>query len=366
MASSPIASEQTNSRGLPTVHLLIMGLTGSGKSTFIQKATGDNSIETGEGLESVTTEVRGYPMVYNGYEVFLIDTPGFDDDKMCDDDVLKMIADFVNTICSTGWTFGGIIYLHDIGRTRMGNAGTLNIRVLESFTGKENFKNITLVTNKWGLLVDPEVGLLRERQLQEHPSYWAEMRQAGCQARMCRFDNTEASALKIIDWHLEKSFVPRLSQQMVTDRATLGRTDAGQVIREKYEAIFARNGWSDQLARMNDKMESSFQGAQTQVAIAKLLKDLERLKKKQMLQRAGAWVVRLATYGGAVVATVLTENPAAFRAAIAAAGPLEMSFRSMKSRTQGQMEDLRQSIATTALYGPLNNGAGQMAEVGDE
>ncbi|OAP61421.1 hypothetical protein AYL99_03624 [Fonsecaea erecta] len=359
--------ERTNSQGLPSVHILVMGLTGSGKSTFIQKATRDPSIKIGDDLQSVITEVQHYPMVHNGYEVFLIDTPGFDDGVLGDDDVLKKIAEFVNTVCSVEWTFGGIIYIHDITRVRMGNVGTLNVRVLEKFAGRENYKNISLVTNKWGELTRPEVGLQREKQLQEHPSYWAEMRQTGCQARMCRFDNTEASAKEIIDWHLEQSCVPRLTRQMVNDRSTLGGTDAGQVIRQRYEAIFSRDGRPDQLARMNERMESTFQGEDARMAVDRLLRDLHTLEKMRMLQRVGAWVVRLGTYGGAVLATVLTENPAAFRAAVAAAGPLEMSFRNMKTKTQGRLEDLRQEIRTTALYGSLNHGGGpQVTEAFDE
>jgi predicted GTPase len=34
------------------VHILVMGLTGAGKSTFISKATGDDSIRVGSGLRS--------------------------------------------------------------------------------------------------------------------------------------------------------------------------------------------------------------------------------------------------------------------------------------------------------------------------
>jgi GTPase SAR1 family protein len=40
--------------GLNAVHLLVVGLTGAGKSTFISRATGDTSIETGEGLATGT------------------------------------------------------------------------------------------------------------------------------------------------------------------------------------------------------------------------------------------------------------------------------------------------------------------------
>lgn len=52
MSLEKVDSRALNSDGLPTVQLLVMGLTGAGKSNFIQKATGDPSIVTGDGLES--------------------------------------------------------------------------------------------------------------------------------------------------------------------------------------------------------------------------------------------------------------------------------------------------------------------------
>nr|KAK5434724.1 hypothetical protein LTR18_010219 [Exophiala xenobiotica] len=358
------SQDNTNSQGLPTVHLLVMGMTGSGKSTFIQRATGDISIETGGGLLSVTREVKSYPVVHKGYEIFLIDSPGFDDDSLSDDDVLKKIADFVNNIHNLNWTIGGIIYLHDISQARLRNTGTINIRVLETFAGRENWNNLSLVTNKWSDPKKPDE-LLREQQLQEHPRFWAEMCNAGGRARMCRFDNTEATAKQIIEWHLGKNFVPQISRQMVDQRVALGDTDAGQVLRERYEALFTQQGLTEKLAQMNERMESTFDGMQTQIAIDKLLRDLRKLEQKRMLQRVGSWVVRLATYGGAMVATVLTENPAAFRAALAAAGPLEMSFKKMKGRTESQADEIRRSIASTAFFGQLGS-SGQVTELGDE
>jgi ABC-type uncharacterized transport system ATPase component len=36
----------------PAVYIFVMGITGAGKSTFIQKATGDTDIKIGEGLGS--------------------------------------------------------------------------------------------------------------------------------------------------------------------------------------------------------------------------------------------------------------------------------------------------------------------------
>lgn len=372
-----------NSEGLPTVQLLVMGLTGSGKSTFIQKATGDPSIETGAGLGSsqsslrypfwhvvmltfdiVTKEVSSYPVVLKGREVFLIDSPGFDDDMYSADDVLQEVANFINNIHSLGWVIGGIIYIHDITRERMGGEGKMNIRVLESLTGKNNWNHITLVTNKWGDSRRPEAEAQREKELRETAEFWGDMNNAAQPALICRFDNTESGARKIIERHLDMAFVPQISNQMVAKHATLGATDAGQVIRKRYAAIFSKAGQADRLDHMNENMGSTFQGLETQRSIHNLLQNLHELERRQMLQRVGRWAVRLAAYGGGLAAAVVMENPMAFKAALQMAVPLEMRFREMRRKTKDQTADVRDQIANTALYGPLL-GSGRITELED-
>lgn len=314
---------------------------------------------------TVTTEVSSYPLVLKGHEVFLIDSPGFDDDKLSSDDVLQKIADFINGVHSLGWRIGGIIYLHDITRERMGSSGEMNVRLLERLTGEDNWNNITLVTTKWGISGRSQSEIRREQELQEKTRYWGDMCNANRPAAVCRFDNTESGAKEIIERHLELAFVPRISQQMVENRAALGDTDAGQVIRSKYAAVFTKNGEIGRLQQMNERMESTFHGSETRQSIQALLRDLHKLERKQMLQQVGRWAVRLVGYGGALVVSVATENPEAFKAALKMAGPLEMTFQQMKSKTKYRGAELRGRIANTALYGTMPS-SGIATEVYDE
>lgn len=61
---------------LPIVWIAVMGVTGSGKSTFIQTATGDRSVGVNHGLRSCTREVEVHSVRIDGLQVNLIDTPG--------------------------------------------------------------------------------------------------------------------------------------------------------------------------------------------------------------------------------------------------------------------------------------------------
>ena len=61
---------------------------------FITEATG---VDTGIGhdLESCTSEIGMIKMSFLGYHIVFVDTPGFDDTKKSDSDILKMISDWL-------------------------------------------------------------------------------------------------------------------------------------------------------------------------------------------------------------------------------------------------------------------------------
>jgi hypothetical protein len=187
------------------------------------------------------------------------------------------------------------------------------------------------------------------------------MREANNHARMCRFENTQASAREIIDWHIDRNFTPRITQQMVDQNLSLIQTDAGRVMHDKYAEIFSQQGNTTDLAALNARMQASFDGQQTQMAMQSLLADLHRMERKKLLQSVGKWAVRLTTFGGGLIATVLTENPTAFSAALALAGRLETSFRDQRAITTARIGELRDTITSTALYG----GFGDSARIGE-
>jgi predicted GTPase len=72
-----------------------MGPTGSGKSAFINLASG-SELHVGETLESCTDEVNATaPFEFEGRQVVLVDTPGFDDTDKSDTDILLMISEYL-------------------------------------------------------------------------------------------------------------------------------------------------------------------------------------------------------------------------------------------------------------------------------
>jgi len=61
---------------------------------FINVATGVD-VGISHDLESCTSEIGTIKMSYLGYNIVFVDTPGFDDTKRSDSDVLKMISDWL-------------------------------------------------------------------------------------------------------------------------------------------------------------------------------------------------------------------------------------------------------------------------------
>lgn len=253
----------------------IMGPTGTGKSSFIARLTGDKSIEIGHGVESATSEIGHYNYFdKSGRSVTLIDSPGFDDSREghTDTDILKKIAGFLEMTFKEDKKLSGIIYLHRITDPKMGGVSLRNLRMFRKLCGEDALENVVVVTTRWDDVSekDRETMEKREDELMKTPGKFFEplIDKGG---KFLRHDNTEGSARRIVETFLKKSPVALQIQLEMRDGKTLEETAAGSEL-------------AAELKKLVDKHSKEMKDLKEEMAVAIAEKD-EALKKELEAER---------------------------------------------------------------------------------
>ncbi|KAF3007915.1 hypothetical protein E8E13_011135 [Curvularia kusanoi] len=196
--------------------ILVMGLTGSGKSTFISKVT-QQTVPIGHSLGSCTVEADMYPYQRpNGDLHWLIDTPGFDDTNSTNAKILRDIVSFLCGVCSTQKIcISGLLYLHRITDTRTPNSSLKSLRILEKFCGDAAFRDVTILTTRWDTLQagdDIEAAETRESKLRDGEKHFGPLCKGGAAYKRC--ENDTSSNVEIIEDILNQGRNVRLEVQL--------------------------------------------------------------------------------------------------------------------------------------------------------
>lgn len=162
--------------------LLILGQTGSGKSSSINQllhapnpplGSGSVAAEVGHNLGSCTSQPAEYlSEALAGYDVNLIDSPGFDDTHASDAEIVTVIADFLNAHRQRGRFVDGVLFFHRITDVRLSAASVRAIGLLKHLCGKAYLPRVALVTNMWSRNSNISLSEDREQELLQHPQFW--------------------------------------------------------------------------------------------------------------------------------------------------------------------------------------------------
>ncbi|KAJ6013396.1 hypothetical protein N7540_007987 [Penicillium herquei] len=225
------------------IYIAVMGMTGAGKSTFISHCTDTKvAISDPGALQSCTQDVQVYRC--KSYEphlnVYLVDTPGFDDTNRKDTDILKEIATWLTTTYQNKIRLSGILYLHRISDNRMGGCAHRNLKMFKKLCGSDGTKSVIFLSTFWEK-VDPTEGDSREKALQSTDEFWGYFVKQG--ARVQRHLNTDESAMAAI-----KNFLPSdttseppneiklaIQTEMVDSGKDLDQTSAGQELQSELQ-----------------------------------------------------------------------------------------------------------------------------------
>jgi hypothetical protein len=248
-----------------------MGVTGVGKSTFINHFSNEETV-IGHGLEACkstsvflrpiqsadilvvgTGKVQIYPStLLDGTKLFLVDTPGFDDTYRSDTDILKEIADWLSTAHEEKIKLAGIVYLHRIEDVRLGGAAMRNLRMFKALCGDNSLASVVLATTRWHN-VQLDEGLLREEQLCSSPKMWKRMIDFG--SKVMRQDRDEISACEILQYLIQrrKPVTLDIQVELVDNKKTLNQTGAGQELHAEIEK--QKKEYEKQLTALRKEME---------------------------------------------------------------------------------------------------------------
>ncbi|KDN62123.1 hypothetical protein CSUB01_07282 [Colletotrichum sublineola] len=159
--------------------IAVMGVTGSGKSTFISQLTGQE-VPIGHGLRSLTAITTVYKYCHPVYgNIHIIDTPGFDDTVTSDTDVLKNIAAFMSESYKKGTLLTGVVYMHKITDNRVSGSSQRSINMFKKLCGDDSFKHVVLTTSMWGEGDADAATINRETELKEDKRFWGLMQSGG-------------------------------------------------------------------------------------------------------------------------------------------------------------------------------------------
>ncbi|KAF2652458.1 P-loop containing nucleoside triphosphate hydrolase protein [Lophiostoma macrostomum CBS 122681] len=207
--------------------IAVMGITGCGKTTFVNHFA-DSPLMIGHGLESCTQDVQIVPCTLEGgRKIYLVDTPGFDDSYRSDSDILRELADWLNSAHKSNIKLTGLILLHRILDVRVGGTGVRNIRMFKRLCGDDSLGSVVLATTMWDFIRDGSIGDSREDELKTQEALWKPLIQQG--SKVFRQNDEQRSATKIIEYLMDrkKPVTLDIQREMVDQNLTLAQTGAG-------------------------------------------------------------------------------------------------------------------------------------------
>ncbi|TQV97820.1 hypothetical protein IF1G_03563 [Cordyceps javanica] len=215
--------------------ILVMGTTGSGKSTFISEYT-NKRVVIGHGLYSCTGSVKVFDSMQDGRCVYMIDTPGFNDTDRPDAEVLQTLATYLGASAICGFRL---------------------------------YRNLTIATTKWPFTPSrAEYAMCRDREaeLKYNAEFYGDLVRRG--ATMVRHSQVESghyhggtvSAHHIVERLLRQSDiygtpVLQLQLELVDQNLAIFHTTAGEIVNSRLDD--ARRDHERQLRELKEQMRSS-------------------------------------------------------------------------------------------------------------
>jgi predicted GTPase len=191
-------------------------------------STSSTTLEEETNASIGTTQIKPYSFVYaNQYRIHLIDTPGFNDSKRRDVDVLQDLTFWLFNTYQDGIKLHGLIFMHQITDNRMYGTSHKYLAFFKELCGQRCFPRVVLVTTMLDKVKENEK-TEKQRELQKE-EYWGDMLRQG--SKMRENGNTHESAIAILKEIIEENddITLAIQEEMLTG-ARLEDTGAGRVL----------------------------------------------------------------------------------------------------------------------------------------
>ncbi|KAK0648163.1 P-loop containing nucleoside triphosphate hydrolase protein [Cercophora newfieldiana] len=223
------------------VMIALLGLTGAGKSTFANVASGRESVKVGHTIYPCTQDPQAVRFILDGRRIALIDTPGFDDDKRSD---VRILEDIAKWMADRGYLathqLDGLILLHPVTAHRVGGTERKRTKLLEKILGRNAYKRIVIATTMWDQIKSEDD--MKERIQGRTKDLWKDLIDGG--AKIVTHHNNQESARAIIRDIINMSvkhgkLQPQLQTEL-TANPQLVETTAGKTVKAQLEAEIGR------------------------------------------------------------------------------------------------------------------------------
>ncbi|KAI8961907.1 P-loop containing nucleoside triphosphate hydrolase protein [Daldinia sp. FL1419] len=262
----------------PSTKLIaIMGMTGTGKTTFINKMTGGD-LETSNSLNSCTKMIEAATVKMEDQEICLIDSPGFDDTTLSDSDILKEIAGYLQELSEDSEKLTGLLYFYNISHVRLGGTASKNIRMFRALVGNKNMKNVVLVTTRWDLVQNEREDVVKARvaELESEDGFWGGMIRLGARHEMLR--DTEEDGKRILHSLLGKRAVEVQLQSQLRQGLRLIDTTAGRTLEEELSMMQAK--YEKEIAEVREELAQAIREKEDGGVIAELRNAHDKAKEE--------------------------------------------------------------------------------------
>lgn len=189
----------------------------------------------------MTQQIQAFQFEHEGKHFSIVDTPGFNDTHRSDSEILKDLAEWLDSFYRDGRKISGILYLHSIAAPKMAGSALRNLRMFRKLCGEEFMKNVILGTTFWDV-VGEEAGASREAELLETEGFFKDMQDMGCDVvRISNSDSDRDECLQLLARFAAKQPSVMRIQQELFEGKSLTETAAASAISQELADLQARN-----------------------------------------------------------------------------------------------------------------------------